>query len=83
MNGGRMLMTMNRFDLIYDEHRMDTVFLDTKTDTILTEDKVLEMLNDLNSTVNKLNCRLKRRDKKIHELGVKLRENYKEEQKGE
>ena len=73
---------MCRFDLVYDENRMDTVFFDTTNDKVLSEDDVLEMLNDLNTTVKKLKCRLKRRDKKIMELGVKLRENYKQ-QKGE
>lgn len=73
---------MCRFDLVYDENRMDTVFFDTTNDKVLSEDDVLEMLNDLNTTVKKLKCRLKRRDKKIMELGVRLRENYKQ-QKGE
>ena len=61
---------------------MDTVFFDTTNDKVLSEDDVLEMLNELNTTVKKLKCRLKRRDKKIMELGVRLRENYKQ-QKGE
>ena len=73
---------MCRFDLVYDENRMDTVFFDTTNGKVLSEDDVLEMLNDLNTTVKKLKCRLKRRDKKIMELGVRLRENYKQ-QKGE
>lgn len=73
---------MCRFDLVYDENRMDTVFFDTTNDKVLSEDDVLEMLNELNTTVKKLKCRLKRRDKKIMELGVRLRENYKQ-QKGE
>ena len=73
---------MCRIDLVYDENRMDTVFFDTTNDKVLSEDDVLEMLNDLNTTVKKLKCRLKRRDKKIMELGVRLRENYKQ-QKGE
>lgn len=73
---------MCRFDLVYDKNRMDTVFFDTTNDKVLSEDDVLEMLNELNTTVKKLKCRLKRRDKKIMELGVRLRENYKQ-QKGE
>lgn len=72
---------MCRFDLVYDENRMDAVFFDTTNDKVLSEDDVLELLNELDSTVKKLKCRLKRRDKKIMELGVRLRENYKQ-QKG-
>ena len=56
---------MCRFDLVYDKNRMDTVFFDTTNDKVLSEDDVLEMLNELNTTVKKLKCRLKRRDKKM------------------
>lgn len=68
---------MCRFDLVYDKNRMDTVFFDTENEEELSDDDVLEMLNDLNITVKKLRCRLKQRDKKISELGVILHDNKK------